>query len=273
MKARIAFRRAFAILRYMELQGIRTGILRKGDDLVSHLHDVQEGDIVVVSSKVVATIEGAAWQLGTLQVGDEAMQWSERSGRSDAFCEAVLRETARMNGRVVHHCKGALFCELRPDGLAQGVILSVNAGLDESNTAEGQAIGWPVDPVHSACRLQEGILERTGMHTAVIIGDSCCTARREGVTAFAIATCNIDPVHSRIGEKDLFGKPLRMTKEATADQLTIAANMLMGNGGSGMPVVYVRDHGYPFSGFRGWVSGIDPADDIFPSAFSDPSLA
>jgi coenzyme F420-0:L-glutamate ligase / coenzyme F420-1:gamma-L-glutamate ligase len=257
----------------MELIPIRTPLIHAGDDLAvifaAHT-SVKDGDIIIVSSKVIATAEGAAVDLSTLTISEEAERWSTKTGRSAAFMQAVLDEKKRMRGAVVGSSTGALLTELRPDGLQKGTLLVPNAGMDESNIENGYAIGWPINPVKSArelhAKLLIGIKSRVVSHElrlAVLITDSCIHLRRHGVTAFALATCGINPLRSEIGKRDLFHKEMHITIEATADQLATAGNMLMGNTAQSTPAVIIRNHGLPFSNFCGWVDGIEAEDDLF----------
>jgi coenzyme F420-0:L-glutamate ligase len=253
----------------MQLFPLRTGILRAGDDLVAVLLKgasaqrfvVESGDIIVISSKVVATVEGAACNLSSLTASPEAKLWAERCGGEPTFRQAVLEETKRWNGRVLGSCENAMLTELRPHGMTQGVLLVPNAGLDQSNAPPGFAIGWPRDPVASARTIRRRLEEQ--MQQAVVLSDSCCRPGRLGVTAFALTVSGLDPIQSQIGIPDLFGKPLQMTQEAVADQLATAANLLMGNAAEGIPAVLIRDHGFSLSNYEGWVPGIDPEEDLF----------
>jgi coenzyme F420-0:L-glutamate ligase/coenzyme F420-1:gamma-L-glutamate ligase len=186
----------------MKLIGIHTPILHAGDDIGSILRssqEIEDGDIVIVSSKAIATVENTFIHLEQLSPSDEANEWSTKTGRGAAFCEAVLQEVARLNGKVVGHCPGAMVTEVRPDGLAHGSILTANAGLDESNTAHGTAIGWPRDPVASGAALKQSLQK----NVAVIITDSCLRPRRLGVVAFALTACGLDPIRSEKGKADL----------------------------------------------------------------------
>lgn len=246
----------------MQLIPIHTPVIHTGDDLAdifSRYESMADGDILVVSSKIMATAEGNAIDLKTLSISTAAEEWSIRTKRNGAFMQAVLDETARLNGRILGGTTGALLTELSPRELETGVLLVPNAGLDESNIEEGYAIGWPHEPVMSLKRLQQGL----NRNCALIISDSCCQMRRNGVTAFALASCGIDPFKSEIGHRDLFGKTMQVTVEATADQLATAANTLMGNTAQSIPAVIIRDHGLPFSNFCGWVDGIEPERDLF----------
>lgn len=251
----------------MQLIPVTTPLIKKGDDLALILRaaaELEDGDIIVISSKAIATAEGAAVDLSTLEPSADAQKWSSQTGRSAGFMQAVLDETARLNGRIAGACPGALLCDLRPHGLRTGTILAANAGMDESNIDIDSAVGWPHDPVMSAKRLQEGLNE----NCAVIVCDSCCRPRRLGVTAYALTTCGIDPLRSEVGHTDLFGREMRVTVEAVADQLATAANMLMGNAGQSTPAAIIRTHGLPLSDFCGWVDGIEPEQDLFRGILS-----
>ncbi|MEI8230024.1 MAG: coenzyme F420-0:L-glutamate ligase [Candidatus Peregrinibacteria bacterium] len=250
----------------MHILPISTGLLNAGDNLAAILTQsfaFQDNDILVISSKAIATIEGAAIDLTTLTVSDEAKTWAKECGKSPAFCQGVLEETKRLNGEIVSSCPLALLTELQPSGLSEGSLLVPNAGLDESNVAKGFAIGWPHDPLASGIRMKSAIEKSSGKNVAVITSDSNCRPRRIGVTAFALTSAGIDPLLSKIGMKDLFGKPMTMTVEAVADQLATAANSVMGNAGESIPAAVIRDHGYTLSDFAGWVPGIAKEEDLF----------
>ena len=263
---------------------IHTPLLHAGDDLSTFLTnrgDIRAGDIVVISSKAVATTEGAAMNLSLLHPTKEAKEWATQCGKTPEFRQAVLDETKRMRGLVIASCPQAMLTELIPDGLTNGTILAINAGLDESNIAEGFAIGWPRDPVKSVQRLREELEQKLrgpsdhssktserSPRISVILSDSCCRPRRIGVTAMALTVSGMDPLMNMVGQRDLFDKELRMTIEARADQLATAANFLMGNAAQSIPAVIIRDHGLPLSDFNGWVSGIAMEADIFRGMFS-----
>lgn len=242
----------------MELLPLKTDILRAGDSLAAALKaagDVRPGDVVVVSSKAVATCEDAFVHLGKTPVSKRALEEAEKTGRTPQFCAAVIEETERMGGKVVGRCPGAMLCTLHP---SEGIwIVAANAGMDESNVPAGTALGWPRDCAASAERLKEEL------GCAVIITDSCCTPLRAGITAYALSCAGIDPVRDERGTPDLFGKPLRITRDNVVDELSAAANFLMGNAAQATPAVIVRGHGLPGSDFAGWVPTFPPEEDLF----------
>ena len=294
----------------MELLPIQTRRIEPGDDLATVLSEgikLLGNDIIVISSKAVATAEGRIIDLSSLTASKEAESLSKQCGRSPEFCEAVLEETKKRNGVVKGTCPGAILTELQPWGASpksfstrsstasqssavsslarreQGTIITANAGLDESNTEKGTAVGWPEDPAKSAQMLRQKLANHTKVMSdkrlaasngeklianrlpliAVVITDSCVRPRRWGVVAFALAVAGIDPLRDEAGREDLFGRKLRITKEAIADQLATAANMLMGNADQSIPAVIIRDHGLTLSDFAGWVPGIEPEEDLF----------
>lgn len=262
----------------MELIEILTPRLQRGDDLQKYVAPfVQAGDIVAVSSKAIATVEGAHIDMQNIVVSDEARAWSVKTGQAPEFCQAIIEETKRLNGEIVRAVPHALMTRLRLEGM-DGTLLVPNAGLDQSNVERGMCIGWPLDPVASARRLRKKLTERianeelrmgslANLHSslAILITDSCLRPGRRGVTAIALATSGIAPVRSEKGTKDLFDKKLILTEEAIADQLATAANMLMGNAAQSVPFVIIRHHDLELSDWNGWVPGMRPEEDIFPN--------
>lgn len=246
----------------MELLPLKTGLLKKGDDLVAALRtagEIRPDDVLVITSKIVATCEDAFYDLMTIAVSDEARAEAEQTGRSPEFCQAVLDETARMHGNVVGRCPGALLALVHPE---PGVwIVAANAGMDQSNVPEGTALGWPKDSAASAKKLSGEL------GCPVIVIDSCCTPLRAGITAYALACAGIDPIRDERGTPDLFGKPLRITQDNVVDELAAAASLLMGNAAQATPAVLVRSHELPPSGFAGWIPTFPPEQDLFRDVF------
>lgn len=242
----------------MELISITTGLLHAGDDLAAALKrngDIRADDIVVISSKAIATCEDGFIDLTAIRISDAALSEAEKTGRSPGFCQAVLDETLRMGGRVVGRCPGAMLCLLHPSA---GIhIVAANAGMDQSNVPDGMALGWPKDSAASATRL------RSELGCSVIVTDSCCTPLRAGITAYALACAGVDPVRDERGTPDLYEKPLRITRDNVVDELSAAANFLMGNAAQATPAVIVRDHGLEQSDFAGWVPTFPPEEDLF----------
>jgi coenzyme F420-0:L-glutamate ligase/coenzyme F420-1:gamma-L-glutamate ligase len=98
----------------------------------------------------------------------------------------------------------------------------------------------PEDPQASAHRLRKEIEERTGKRIAVLISDSFGRAFRDGVTGICVGVSGIPALLDRRGEEDRFGKIARITKEAVADEICAAANLVMGEFREGIPIAIVR---------------------------------
>ncbi len=246
----------------MKVIGIQTPVLKSGDNLSKVLLEnsqIELRDIICISSKALATVEGAAIDLQTLQVCNEAKKLSEEHGasKSPEFYQAVIEETARMNGTIIQSVAGVVLTELKPKGM-EGSFLVPNAGLDSSNIEEGYVIGWSLDPVESVKKLQSKL-----GNIGIILTDSGLSPRRRGVTAFAIACAGIDPILSIVGKKDIFGGQMRITEEAIADQLATIANTVMGNAGQSTPAAIIRGHRLESSEYCGWVPGIKREDDLY----------
>jgi coenzyme F420-0:L-glutamate ligase/coenzyme F420-1:gamma-L-glutamate ligase len=120
----------------------------------------------------------------------------------------------------------------------------VNAGVDESNIEHGLLLYPPENPDSSASKIGKELEKLSGKKLSVIITDTNGRAFKIGQTGVAIGIFNIKPVKRWIGEKDLFGKVLEITEQAVADELAGAANLLMGEGAGGIPVVIIRGLDY-----------------------------
>jgi coenzyme F420-0:L-glutamate ligase / coenzyme F420-1:gamma-L-glutamate ligase len=250
---------------HVEILPIYTRPLAPHDNLVEELlknaPTLQPNDIIVVSSKVIALTEDVAISLDTLIPSTVAKTLSLPTV-PPSVAEAIIRETTRLNGRIIPGCPYAILTELRPAGL-DGSLLVPNAGLDQSNTLPGTVIGWPQDVVKSVKRLQRELFTRTGLHLGVLISDSCCHLGRLGVVAMGLACAGFDPIRSLGGQTDLQGRALRITNEAVADQLATAANMIMGNDAQSIPAAIIRNHGVALSKYLGWVPSMEPREDLF----------
>jgi coenzyme F420-0:L-glutamate ligase/coenzyme F420-1:gamma-L-glutamate ligase len=119
-------------------------------------------------------------------------------------------------------------------------FVCANAGVDESNVEEGKAVLLPKDPQRSAQQLKKEIEARSGRAIAVLIADSFGRAFRDGVTGICVGVSGIPALVDRRGEEDRFGKIAQITKEAIADEICAAANLVMGEFKEGIPIAIVR---------------------------------
>lgn len=191
--------------------------VRAGDDLGELLADalpsLADGDIVVLTSKVVSKAEGR-----------------RRTGDRDAL---VDEETAR----VVAHRGGTRIVETR-----HGFVLAA-AGVDASNTLPGTALLLPADPDASARGVRAGLRDRLGVRVAVVVSDTFGRPWRLGLTDVAIGVAGMDPLGDLRGRMDPYGNPLDVTVTATADELAAAGDLVKGKL-AGVPAAVVRGLGH-----------------------------
>jgi coenzyme F420-0:L-glutamate ligase/coenzyme F420-1:gamma-L-glutamate ligase len=213
-----------------------------GDDLAAFLGDaleraggLQDGDVVVVSQKVVSKAEGRV-ELALDHV------------------EVILREA-----RTVRRRRGDLVIAETEHG-----FVCASAGVDRSNTpGEDWVVLLPRDPDASAAAIRDGLAARFGVAPAVIVTDSFGRAWRQGTTDVAIGVAGMRPLLDLRGEKDARGRPLEATVIAVADELAGAAELVMGKA-SGVPAALVR--GYPVPSGEGSARELvmPPERDLFP---------
>jgi len=123
-------------------------------------------------------------------------------------------------------------------------FVMANAGVDQSNVAEAgggeRALLLPVDPDASAERLRQDLIRRAGCELAVIINDSFGRPWRLGTVGVAIGCAGLTSLVDLRGTRDLFGRTLRVTQVAHADEIAAAASLLMGQADESRPVVILR---------------------------------
>lgn len=188
-----------------------------------------DGDVVVVTSKIVSKAEGRTVELADVQPSQFAIDWSLPWDKDPAVTELVLRESKR----VVRQVGPILITETH-----HGFVCA-NSGLDQSSSgAHGRVVLLPLDPDASARRIRDG-LQAAGIDAAVIISDTFGRAWREGQTDIAIGVAGIQPILSYIGQVDPHGHEFKVQAICTADELTGAAELVKGNT-SRVPVGVVR---------------------------------
>jgi len=170
---------------------------------------LRDGDIVVVTSKVVSKAEGRV----------------ARAGREQAIDAETVRVVARRGQtRIV---------ETR-----QGLVLAA-AGVDKSNAVPGTVVLLPEDPDSSARRLRKALHDRLGARVGVLITDTLGRPWRNGQVDAAIGAAGLEPVRDHRGQPDTFGTPLEVTVAALADEIAAAADLVKGKT-AGIPVAIVR---------------------------------
>jgi len=188
-----------------------------------------DGDVVVVTSKIVSKAEGRLVELADVEPSTFAREWSEQWEKDPAVTELVLRESKR----IVRQLGPVLITETH-----HGYVCA-NSGIDQSSSgAHGRVVLLPVDPDASARRIREGFVA-AGVDAAVIVSDTFGRAWREGQTDIAIGVAGIQPILSYIGQVDPHGHEFKVQAICTADELAGAAELVKGNV-SRVPVGVIR---------------------------------
>ena len=212
--------------------------VRPGDDLPSLIIEaarkqgarLQDGDVLVVTQKVVSKAEGRLVDLRDVQPSARAREVAKATGRDPRLVEVILRESRR----IVRQAGQVLITETK-----HGFVCA-NAGVDASNVGGGDLVALlPEDPDRSAEAIRRAIEERAGVSVAVIVSDTFGRPWREGHTNVAVGVAGMSPVRDYVGQRDPFGYELRVSTMAVADELAGAAEPVMGKL-SRVPVAIVR---------------------------------
>ncbi|MCK2221199.1 coenzyme F420-0:L-glutamate ligase [Actinomadura sp. ATCC 31491] len=195
-----------ATLEVIPVEGI--GEVRAGDDVAALLSGagLRDGDIVVVTSKIVSKAEG-------------------RVRRAPDRRQAIEDETER----VVARRGDTVIAQTR-----HGFVMAA-AGVDASNTDPGTVLLLPEDPDASARRIRAGL----GVRAGVIVSDTFGRPWRNGLTDVAIGAAGVRPLDDFRGRSDAYGNELNVTVTALADEIAAAAELVKGKL-AGVPVAIVR---------------------------------
>ena len=203
--------------------------VQRGDDLAGLIASaaaadggpgLHDGDVVVVTQKVVSKAEGAMREIDP----------SDPRGHKAIVEDESVRILRRRGDLIIAETKHGFVC--------------ANAGVDLSNVDEGWAALLPEDPDRSARRLRDGMRARAGVEVAVIISDTFGRPWRRGLTDVAIGCAGIQAVVDLRGTEDSRGRELQVTEVCVVDELASAAELVMGKA-TGTAAAIVR--------------GVDPA--------------
>ncbi|MGW1177763.1 coenzyme F420-0:L-glutamate ligase [Kitasatospora sp. NPDC002543] len=183
-------------------------------ELLAKAGTYQDGDILLVTSKIVSKAEG------------RLLHAADREAAIDA--ETVRVVARRGPARIVENRNG---------------FVMAAAGVDASNTAPGTVLLLPEDPDASARALRARLRQLTGRRLAVVVTDTFGRPWRNGLTDVAIGAAGLSVLDDHRGRTDSHGNLLEMTVTATADELAAAADLVKGKA-NGVPVAVVRGLGH-----------------------------
>ncbi|MFE5585078.1 coenzyme F420-0:L-glutamate ligase [Kitasatospora sp. NPDC056531] len=182
--------------------------------LIAKAGTYQDGDILLVTSKIVSKAEG------------RLLHAADREAAIDA--ETVRVVARRGPARIVENRNG---------------FVMAAAGVDASNTAPGTVLLLPEDPDASARALRARLQRLTGRRLAVLVTDTFGRPWRNGLTDVAIGAAGLSVLEDHRGRTDSHGNELVLTVTATADELAAAADLVKGKA-TGVPVAVVRGLGH-----------------------------
>jgi len=193
----------------------------------------EDGDIMVVAQKVVSKAEGRIVALAGVLPSGRAVTLAKEVNKDPRLVEVILSESSE----VIRHREGVLIVAHR-----LGFVMA-NAGVDQSNVAGGDGecvLLLPRDPDASAAALKTKLDWEFGAKLGVVINDSFGRAWRNGVVGVALGAAGVPSLRDLVGARDLFGRRMRVTEIAVADEIAAAASLLMGQGAEGLPAVHIR---------------------------------
>lgn len=248
-----------------EVFGLSTGIISRNESISERViaaaketcGGFRDGDILVLAETAVATSEGNVVRLADITPSARASHLAEKYEMDPETAEIVLRESDSIVGGI----PGFLLC------MKAGTLLP-NAGVDASNAPPGCVTPLPVNPNESARRIKEEIQKSTGAKIGVIVADSRTHAMRAGCSGVAIGCAGIPSVIDDRGRNDLFGRKLEVTKRAVADNITSAAELVMGEADECTPAAIVRGIGLEVNDVFMGVESIAADECLFMGVFA-----
>jgi putative folate metabolism gamma-glutamate ligase len=203
----------------MNVISIKTHKITTEDNIFNvidkYVDRLEENSILVVTSKIVALCEGNV-------VDSNANKDTLVKREADMY---LPKETNTYQ----------LYVSIKNN------VLAVNAGIDESNSSNGYVL-WPKVPQKSANIIRQHLKEKFKFkNVGVIITDSKTTPLRSGITGIGIAHSGFKAINDQIGQPDIFGKELKMTKVNIMDGISAAACVVMGESSEQTPLAIVTD--------------------------------
>jgi coenzyme F420-0:L-glutamate ligase / coenzyme F420-1:gamma-L-glutamate ligase len=222
----------------------------KVGELIAGRAELEDGDIVVISQKIVSKAEGRIRQLSTVEPSCRARELAAEHDKDPALVELILNESRE----VLRAERGILITETH-----HGFVCA-NAGIDTSNLPEdGTVCLLPEDPDASARRI------RAEFSTAVVIADSFGRAWRLGQAEVAIGCAGLTPLDDWRGRRDTGGRELKATEIAIADEVAAAADLVRDKD-SKVPAAIVRGLGHYVTAEDGLGAAAlrrSPTEDLF----------
>jgi coenzyme F420-0:L-glutamate ligase/coenzyme F420-1:gamma-L-glutamate ligase len=182
-------------------------------DLLVARIGLEDGDVVVVTQKIVSKAEG---RLEKVADDQERLRLIERES---------VRVLRRRDELVISETQQGFVC--------------ANAGVDLSNVDDGVAALLPVDADRSARHIRDALAARTLVTVAVVVSDTFGRPWRRGLVDVALGCAGVAAIVDLRGTADARGRTLQATEVAIADEVASAAELVMGKDRN-VPVAVVR---------------------------------
>lgn len=251
----------------MELISIKLPLIKEKDPLLSiivenlrnTLGTLQEGDIVVIAEKVIATSQGRVVNLSDIKtISNKAKKLAEKYDMDERYVELILREASMILGGMTH----VILAKVND-------FLIANAGIDQSNAGPNKVVLLPKDLQDVVWSYWEKFKEEFNINNlGIIIADSRVQPLRKGTIGIAIATAGFEPIEDLRGKPDLFNRPLEITMRAIADDLASAAQFLLSEANQQTPVVVIRGSNVNFTSNPQLTTEMPPEECLYMNIFS-----
>jgi coenzyme F420-0:L-glutamate ligase / coenzyme F420-1:gamma-L-glutamate ligase len=216
-------------------------LVEPGDDLPtiiltslnSTTMGLEDGDALVIAQKVFSKIENRFLDLDDVIPSKRALELAKTVGKDPSYIEAILSEATE----ILRTREELVIVEHR-----LGYIMA-NAGIDESNIdhqSGRRVLLLPQNPDESCRDLRDQLFALTGANVGIVMNDSFGRPWRNGVVGVALGSAGIPSLVNLIGTPDLFGRKMRVTEVAVADELAAAGSLVMGQAAEGLPIIHVR---------------------------------
>lgn len=251
----------------MELFSLKLPIIKKNDPfidiLIEYIKDevgsLEEGDIVVISEKVVAISQGRVENLKNINsISVKAKKLANKYDMDERIVELILRESTMILGGLRH----VILAKVND-------FLIANAGIDQSNAGPENVVLLPKNLKSVVSNYWKRLKNEFNLKKlGLIIADSRVQPLRKGTIGIAIATAGFEPIEDCVGKPDLFGRPLEITLRAIADDLVSAAQFLLGEANEQTPVVVIKGAKVTFTDDPKLTTEMPPEECLYMNIFS-----
>ncbi|MFX1322168.1 MAG: coenzyme F420-0:L-glutamate ligase [Promethearchaeota archaeon] len=251
----------------MELFSIKLPLIKENSPLLEIIITnikksgklLEDGDIIVIAEKVIATSQGRVVKLSEVKtISEKAKNYAKKYDMDEKYVELILREASMILGGMRH----VILAKVNE-------FLIANAGIDQSNAGPNSVVLLPEKLNKVVWDFWKELRKEFNLQNlGVIISDSRVQPLRKGTIGIAIATAGFEPIEDLRGQPDLFSRPLEITMRAIADDLTSAAQFLMSEADRQTPIVIIRGSNVEFTDSPKTTPEMAPEECLYMNIFS-----